>query len=90
MIDGYSKELSIDRIDNDKGYSKENCRWVTDIEQANNKRCNKFYTYKGITDTLPNLARKFSKKYSTLYYRIYKGMDIVKAMEMPKQTKKFK
>lgn len=31
-------ELSIERIDNDKGYCKSNCKWATSIEQANNKR----------------------------------------------------
>lgn len=33
----YASGLQIDRIDNDKGYSKENCRWVTPAENMNNR-----------------------------------------------------
>lgn len=38
MAHGYSEHLTIDRIDNDKGYSPDNCRWATDAQQRSNKR----------------------------------------------------
>lgn len=38
MANGYSDDLTIDRIDNDKGYSPDNCRWATMADQNKNKR----------------------------------------------------
>lgn len=49
---GYRKELSIDRIDNDKGYSPENCRWTTRNVQSQNivvLRSNNKSGYKGVS-----------------------------------------
>jgi len=46
------KGMSIDRIDNDKGYSPDNCKWSTAKEQCNNTRKNRRITYNGMTRSL--------------------------------------
>ena len=48
---GYSDNLTIDRIDNNGPYSPDNCRWVTPYVQSNNMSTNVFYTYDGMTLT---------------------------------------
>lgn len=49
LNNGYKEGLEIDRIDNDKGYSPDNCRWVTRKFNMLHKRANTYYTVKGET-----------------------------------------
>ena len=67
---GYKRGLTIDRIDNNKGYCPENCRWTTMKEQANNKRTNHYITYKNETHTLTEWAEKLGIKERVLSSRI--------------------
>ena len=46
MQNGFREGLTIDRIDNNKGYSPDNCRWTTDSEQCKNKNKSKNTTSK--------------------------------------------
>lgn len=52
-----SKDHSVDRINNDGGYSKDNCRWATQEQQCNNKRTNRFITLYGLTLTATQWGR---------------------------------
>lgn len=76
MFSGYAKGLSIDRINVDGDYSKENCVWSNLLEQANNKRNNLMVTLDGDTDTLPNMCRKHGIKYMKAYWMHRCGKSI--------------
>lgn len=58
---------SIDRIDNDKGYSKENCRWATAIEQARNKRNTCWVFHRGQKMALRQYAEEVGVSYNRAY-----------------------
>lgn len=73
LNNGYSDELSIDRIENDKGYSPDNCRWADSVTQQNNTRKNHHFTYGGETKTIAEWSRCLCVPYSTLWYRIDRG-----------------
>lgn len=64
--------LQIDRIKNDLGYSKENCRWVTSKEQQRNKRNNHLVTYERKTQCLSACAEEYNISFDTLWSRICK------------------
>lgn len=70
MNNGYTDELTIDRIDNDLGYCPDNCRWVDMVTQSNNKRTNRYITYCNERHTIADWARLFGIDYELLRQRI--------------------
>lgn len=54
------KGMSLDRIDNSKGYSKENCKWSTRSEQMNNTRDNFIVTIYGMKMTATQAVQRYA------------------------------
>lgn len=86
-----SSKHSLDRIDNEKGYEKANCRWVTFETQSKNRgNFNKKFTLNNETMVLKDWARKFKIPYTTLYIRIYReGVKFEDAIVRPHRIKKY-
>lgn len=67
-----SIDYQIDRIDNSKGYCKENCRWVTRSEQMKNRSITVWLTMKGETKCLSDWAKEVGIDHRTITKRIRK------------------
>ena len=89
MENGYTDELSIDRIDNDGNYSPKNCRWVDRFVQNNNFSRNRNYTYNGETHSLSvwGRIRPNGLNYETLRSRLRDGWSVEKAFSEPYHTR---
>ena len=83
LENGYSIDKSIDRIDNDKGYSPENCRWTNNETQSNNKRNNLILEHNGESHTASEWAKISGIPYKTFINRVYLGWDIERAISTP-------
>lgn len=82
--------LTLDRIDNNKGYSKENCRWATRKIQANNRSAERstwstarLIKFNGRTKTLTQWARDVGLNPSTLSVRLCRGWCLRRALTTP-------
>lgn len=80
--------MQIDRIDNNDGYYKANCRWTTIEVQANNRRTCKYVTYKNKTQSVSDWAKECGLERKTLEYRIRSEWPIEKALTTPSLIKR--
>lgn len=73
--------MTLDRIDGLLGYEKENCRWATPREQANNMASNVVLHHDGKAMSVAMWAREIGVKPNTLTYRIRRGMPLGRALQ---------
>lgn len=84
LNNGYADNLSIDRIEVDKGYSPDNCRWATPKTQNNNKRNNVMIEYKGKCQTVQQWSDETGIPYATILKRFRKNLPTEKIFEKKK------
>lgn len=78
-----SKGHSIDRKNNNLGYSPENCFWATIVEQQNNKRSNRFFEYNGESKSIIQWSEITNMPCGTIRSRIDRGWPIKEALTLP-------
>lgn len=85
---GYKDDLTIDRIDNNKGYCPENCRWADYKTQERNKSNNRIITINGVSRVLAEWGEIYGIKPATISYRIKHNWEESRWLEKPICRKK--
>ena len=73
IANGYSDDLTIDRIDVNGNYEPSNCRWITMSQQQYNKSNKRLVTVNGETKTISQWAECTGIKYDTIWRRVKRG-----------------
>ena len=84
---GYNDNLPIDRIDFNKGYCPENCRWVDLDIQSNNKSTSIFVTFNGEKKTISQWAKQTGIDKNTIRGRLLRGWPPELALTFPTDSK---
>lgn len=77
------KFQTLERIDNNRGYNKENCKWASRQVQANNRRSNHCISYKGKKQTIAQWSKELCIPYPTLVNRLKRWKTVKEAFERP-------
>lgn len=83
LANGYSDDLSIDRIESDGNYEPSNCRWATSIIQNNNLTSNRIIAFRGEEKTLSEWAREYNLPYEIVNQRFQRGWDVERIFTTP-------
>jgi hypothetical protein len=78
-----SEDMSIERVDNSKGYSKDNCVWIPRTLQSRNTRQNVEFTLNGGRILLTDLYRLTGKRNQSYYYALSKGISALEFFNLP-------
>lgn len=65
--------MTLDRIDNERGYEPGNVRWATAKEQQRNRRNNRLYEFDGQLMTVTAIAELTGVNFNTIKYRLHHG-----------------
>lgn len=77
------KKMTLERIDNEKGYSPDNCKWATRKEQSNNTRANRRLEHDGKNLTVTQWAIEKGVHRNTLNERLRSGWSVKQALDTP-------
>lgn len=77
--------LTLDRRDNNLGYSKDNCRWATKVEQNNNTRGNVLLMFEGKSLNVTQWAAVIGLPRQLIYDRLRLGWSAERALTEPKR-----